>query len=432
MQIIFPVDQEGTLEQQIRLIHNTTDSPRPLPAVIRSQMHIDKQKTKSSSSSSLCFLDNMEMSLDENGVTFTMAQKVAWLDLRHFVVGRWDGSMSIFKFRQSKNKGPLITKAVNTPSFEGVQMLAYYGPGLFASSNDSQSIVLWSSANNTWEDLEIKSTLRYDQALGVANSGASFAADDGTYLLVGHANGFVTIWHGNTDGSAVTLRQTIDVRSQSPTNPWGLQNVRGVGFINANQSLFAVTGSENGDICLIDVRTSKILSQIVYNPAAQRGINSIAVYENFLLVANCAVGQTDKNLWLYSINTDNNKIQLLDSKYLVIDRQLKQVFNFCVVWAANNQDMLFFSSTQEGALWSGSIENNKIMIKNHVVPSETNTLGAAMAFNYNSDLAYVAYNVYEFVLVPDLNIQDCSLSPESLAPLIETVKFNPHDKLKAT
>jgi len=44
-----------------------------------------------------------------DGVTYTMAQEMAWIDLEHFAVGRWDGTLSIFAFNASPTAGPVIS-----------------------------------------------------------------------------------------------------------------------------------------------------------------------------------------------------------------------------------------------------------------------------------------------------------------------------------
>jgi hypothetical protein len=149
-----------------------------------------------------------------------MAQEAAWLDTQHFAVGRWDGSLSIFAFNNSPTAGPVISKAVNTPALEGVQMITWLAPGVFASSNDESSIIVWSSPSQTWTDLEPMATLAYDSALGVANSGDSIVVGNRLYLAVGHANGFISLWSSNPDGSSLEFYQSVDVRNPNPTNPW--------------------------------------------------------------------------------------------------------------------------------------------------------------------------------------------------------------------
>jgi len=64
-----------------------------------------------------------------------------------------DGVTYIFAFNASPTAGPVISKAVNTPAFEGVQMITWLAPGVFASSNDESSIIVWSSPSGNWTDL---------------------------------------------------------------------------------------------------------------------------------------------------------------------------------------------------------------------------------------------------------------------------------------
>ena len=157
-----------------------------------------------------------------DGVTYTMAQETTWIDTQHFAVGRWDGSLSIFASNASPTAGPVISKAVNTPAFEGVQMITWLAPGVFASSNDESSIIVWSSPSGNWTDLQVMATLPFDRSLGVANSGESVVLGAELYLAVGHANGFISLWSGNTDASALQFLKSVDVRNPNPTNPWGL------------------------------------------------------------------------------------------------------------------------------------------------------------------------------------------------------------------
>src|SRR5260370_16770427 len=68
-----------------------------------------------------------------DGVTYTMAQEATWIDMQHFAVGRWDGSLSVFAFNASPTAGPLISKAANTPPFQRVQITSL-PPALFPYS----------------------------------------------------------------------------------------------------------------------------------------------------------------------------------------------------------------------------------------------------------------------------------------------------------
>jgi WD40 repeat protein len=366
---------------------------KPIPPVIRSREHLAAQGV------SFVPPGNVEPSalpITADGVTYIMAQEATWIDTQHFAVGRWDGSLSIFSFNASPTTGPIITKAVNTPALEGVQMITWLAPGAFASSNDESSIIVWSSPSGTWTDLYARATLQYDSSLGVANSGDAVVLGNILYLGIGHANGFVSIWSGNTDGTGLQFVTALDLRNPHPTNPWGLHNIRGISTIFWNDSTgYIVTGSEDGYICVLRLPDGAIMSQTVYNPGAQRGINSVATFGQNLLIANCAVGSADKNLWYYWIDGNDFSVTLKDSTNLRVNPSAPQVFNFCAIWGLFNNQVGFFSSTEEGALWAGTVNPNQTL---SVIGYQTvfGALGSALAFNVNGNLVVINYNLFEF------------------------------------
>ncbi|HEX7183593.1 MAG TPA: hypothetical protein VF756_17290 [Thermoanaerobaculia bacterium] len=330
-----------------------------------------------------------------------MAQAAAWVDFDHFAVGRWDGSLTLFRFSEARTLGPLIAVAASSPSSEGVQMITWLAPGVFATSNDDESIAVW-SPTAAWDRLRNVATLTYDSRYGAANSGDAFELGSGLCFVVGHANGYVTIWRGNASGSEMALAAAVDVRSAKPVNPWDLHNVRGVAAVEWNGGVgHVVTGSEDGDLCIVRVPDGEIVSRSVYNPAAQRGVNALAVRGTDLLVANCSVGSTDRNLWFYTIDTGNWSISCRDSINLRVNPAAPQVFNFTVVWGEYERGHpCFFSSTQEGALWMGTITGDR---KLSVIGYQqvTAPLGSALAFASNGNLALIAYDLYEFKTLLD-------------------------------
>src|SRR5208337_3750336 len=104
-----------------------TQNNGPVPAVIRSRQHLAAQGIQLTAPGVTA---PASLPISPEGVTYTMAQEAVWIDLQHFAVGRWDGSLSIFAFTASPTVGPMISKAVNTPSFEGVQMITWLAPGV--------------------------------------------------------------------------------------------------------------------------------------------------------------------------------------------------------------------------------------------------------------------------------------------------------------
>jgi hypothetical protein len=335
-----------------------------------------------------------QLPITTDGVTYNMAQEIAWLDAAHFAVGRWDGSLSIFRFNDSTTAGPLITTAASNPLTDGVQMIVWIAPKVFATSADDDAIALWTTLAADWSQLSPPRLLKYDVSLGIANSADTFELEGNLWLIVGHTNGAISMWTGPVDGSSLKFVRAVDLRSAHPLNPWNLYNIRGTSWLtNGDGVAYVLTGSEDGSLCIIRVPDGAVMSRTVYNPAAQRGINSIAVNGQQLLVANCSVGSGDKNLWYYGIDFNDWSIQLRDSTNLKADSQAPQVFNFCTVWALDDSGLCFFSSTEEGALWMGRTQDQKL----HVIGYEsvTTALGAALGWT-SGQLALVNYNLYEF------------------------------------
>lgn len=342
--------------------------------------------------------------LTQMGTTVTMAQQACWVSENHFAVGRWDGSLSVFSETESNLKGPVITMAVSAPADQGVEMVEWIAEHTFISSNDAASMVVWTSPSGTFEDLKVIQTLQYDVSYGVANCATAENIGNTLYVVTGHENGYLLIWSATIEGPTLTSPLSfvlaVDLTSAHPVNPWKLQNIRGVSWLFSNdQSIQVVTGSENGEVCLVDVPSGDVLSRTVFNPSAKRGINAISLAGQNLLVANCSVGSADRNLWYYWIDGNDWSLTLRDSVNLIVDQSRQQAFNFDVSWGWYTGGLCFYSATEEGQLWMGTIENNQSLsiIGNQRVAVAD--LGAALASG-GSSLAYVAYNVAQFQTMP--------------------------------
>lgn len=371
-------------------------SDSAVPMVVRSRRHLEAQLG----------VVPPKLPISALGATYTMAQVASWIDTERYAVGRWDGSMSIFDFSDGADGRPKITVAVSTPSTEGVQMIEWLGPNLIATSNDEASVLLWATKRGDWEDIAEVGALAYPSTLGVANSAACYEFDGRIHLALGHANGFVTMWVGATATSFAMACDPVDLTTTTPTNPFGMQNIRGVALLGDPAAAGVgtrqiVTGSENGLICVVDVPTGKVLSRTVYNAGAQRGINAITVTGNHLAVANCAVGATDHNFWYYAIDQATWQPVLRSKFNLAVDASRLQVFNFDVAWCRYEESGLpsagVLASTEEGYLWLMRLEGDGAMaiVGNQKI---TSPLGCAIALNTLGQLAVSAYDLYNFQL----------------------------------
>lgn len=322
--------------------------------------------------------------ITQGGTTYSMAQEVRWLDDGHFAVGRWDGSLGVFEFETAPLTGPLISVAVSSPEIGGVRSISPLPGGALATSNNESSLTLWSSDTGAWSGLRVRAVVDHDPTLGPAATGVWA----GTRLVTGHVNGYLALW-----SYADTLRfeRAVDVRNAHPVNPFGDHTVEDVVTVTDD---IVVAGAEDGYLTFLHVPSATIRSQTVFNPQAQRGINALAVSGDRLLVANCAVGPQDHNLWYFAIDRTTWHPTLVDRADLVIDRTRPQVLDFDLAWGTHAGEECWFAATEEGALWMGTVTPTAIRPGGYQQLS--GPIGAAL--NTRGDRpAMVAYDLYQFV-----------------------------------
>jgi WD40 repeat protein len=363
--------------------------PLPVPPSVRSRRALLAARPEAAEAAAA-------IPITQNGTTYNYAQVVRWLDRERFAVGRWDGTMSIFEFETAPFVGPTINEAVNTPSAEGVRMITPLPRATLVTSNDEQSMHVWKArAGGDWSDLKYSRTVRYDAALGPATSGAWFPVGRPSTLVVGHDSGFLSLWSFNPASKALRLDTTVDLRNPTPVNPWGLHTMYGlVPFVATGPRATVVAGSDDGYVSLVSVPAGGVLSQTVFNPSAQRGINSVAVEGDKLLVANCSVGADDHNLWYFSIDPTTYELSLVDRVNLIIDPTEIQSFNFDVSWGRYSGGPCWFAGTEEGALWMGSADTTLEVIG--YMGLGDGAIGAALDYAEGGRLSAVIQNLFQF------------------------------------
>ncbi len=378
---VVPLEAHAAPPQPPRLLGEP-----PIPRALRSRQALPAGRAAPQSA----------LPITQHGTTFNLAQVVRWLDSERFAVGRWDGTMSIFSFETAPFVGPLVTKAVNTPSSQGVQMITRLPAGCLATSNDSGSILLWATGTGEWSDLKLKSVVSYDIGLGTATSGSWFDTGPVSTLVVGHDTGFISLWSFHPQRRRLTLLRTVDLRNPDPVNPFGSHVMYGMcPLVASGANATVVCGSDDGFVSLVRVPSGAVLSQTVFNPAAQRGINSVSARGNRLLVANCSVGADDDNLWYFSIDPSTWALTLLDSMNLIIDPLEVQSFNFDTKWAEYSGGPCWFAGTEEGALWMGTADTSLHLIGNQ--PLSDGAIGAALDYTTGPGrLVAVIHNLQQF------------------------------------
>lgn len=285
--------------------------------------------------------------------TYNRAQVLDWISPGRFAVGRWDGTVSVFRTPAAGEFGPMAEQAWTLPGGRGIEMLSALDARTLAMSDGAAAIALWKTDRkgifHPWRRLS------YAASFGSANSGLALGQGPGGWFASGHESGYLLLWQRRL--GSYTLRHSLDLHSPAPiAAPHPLRNIRDLVPWREGR---LVAASEDGDIVGIDVAAGREVFRRRYNPGAQRGINDLAIAGDWLLVANCAVGATDRNLWLFDLSS--GQPVLSDAINLALDRQRAQVFNFDIELIAGSAGVLFFASTEEGLLWRGEVRAGKLL-----------------------------------------------------------------------
>jgi WD40 repeat protein len=322
---------------------------------------------------------------------YTRVQIADWIDKSTFAVGRWDGSLAIFRVGAKPVETMTLDQSFITSSGDGVEMVG---------ALDKQTVIFSDGASqlgmlvrSTTGQFAAPTPVPYDSTYGVVNSFTSSRVSGTDLVITGHANGFALVW--KRTGGTLSLLQAIDLKSAQPIpSPYPLKNIRGLA---AWKNGIIVSGSEDGDIVAFSAESGKILFRQRYSPNAERGINALSLSGDTLLVVNCAVGEKDRNLWLYRM-TDAGFVAE-DSINLVRDVTRKQVFDFDVDVFESGGKTRFVSSTEEGLIWSGSVVNGRLLVDG---VGDVSNNGAA-SLDVNPDDASILAGAQDLLLFPPLN-----------------------------
>lgn len=201
---------------------------------------------------------NDSIQLKQTSNIYTLAQEILVLNSNTFAIGRWDGTITIYR-----KDNLLIEQVLITPQKGGVTMLTSLNNGQFVSSNGSSSIALWNEKNNNFE---LKKCYLFDECFGSANSGVLYSCDNINYLITGHSEGYLLTWM--VQENELNLLSTLNIKSDHPIDrdsPYQLWNICSV-LVWKND--LVITASEDGDLCLIHPILSRIIHRQRYNITA--------------------------------------------------------------------------------------------------------------------------------------------------------------------
>lgn len=191
------------------------------------------------------------------------------------------------------------------------------------------------------------------------------------------------------------LLRAVSVRSDDPI-PWQWQtwHVRGLAACGPGR---AVSVAEDGDICLLEIPSGKILSRRRYHATARRGLNDVAVLGDLVAVVSCAVGSDDHNLWIFRLV--GNSLILVAGQTLISDKTREQAFTFSVELLDFDGLPHFVASTEEGLIWLGTVKDHKIGILNQAKVAAEGGVVLALAPGTATVLS-VGHKIQTFAIGP--------------------------------
>jgi len=207
----------------------------------------------------------------------------------------------------------------------------------------------------------------------------------------------MSLWSYDPRTRALRLVTSVNLQNPNPVNPFNSHVIYGLTTLTQSGPTAAiVAGSDDGYVSIVAVPSGAILSQTVFNPAAQRGINSVSVAGNKLLVTNCSVGPNDYNTWYFTIDLATYALTLVDKVNLIINSSLIQAFNFDAIWGSYSSGPCWFASTEEGVMWMGTA-GTSLNVTGYQNLSDR-AVGAALAFTGGPGrLAVVMDDLNQFI-----------------------------------
>lgn len=284
--------------------------------------------------------------LQVTGLTYGTAQTVRWLDDRHFLVGRWDGAITVFRAPPGHRGAPRLEAALAMPGGEAVRLLLPRDGRSFVSSGRAGSPLVWREDSAGQFSAE---SVDYPAGHGFAVSGLFVRLAGEDYLVTGHEMGQLLVW-SVSEGLGLTLQRAVDLRLAAPIDylhaDEPLRHIRGLAMWRDG---IVIAGGEDGGLHQVQLPGGEVLAQRVFNPAARLGVNNLAVHGDRLLAVNCALDQRDSNLWLYDL--ERGAIEHRDSTNLLEDKSRDHIFAFEVLTYADDGEPVALVTTKEGQIW---------------------------------------------------------------------------------
>ncbi|MEL6715756.1 MAG: hypothetical protein AAFP86_18390, partial [Planctomycetota bacterium] len=119
-----------------------------------------------------------------------------------------------------------------------------------------------------------------------------------------------------------------------------------------------IAGGEDGGLHQVRLEDGAVLAQRLFNPDARLGVNDLAVRGDSLVVVNCALDRTDRNVWLFDL--ERGHFTLDDAANLLEDQDRERVFAFDVATYVDGDGAHALITTKEGLVWRVRIADGRL------------------------------------------------------------------------
>ncbi|MBL8625629.1 MAG: hypothetical protein JNK64_30235 [Myxococcales bacterium] len=322
--------------------------------------------------------------VEVSAFAFVLASDVVWLDNERFVVGRLDGTVSVFRLG---SEGVVVEATGVVPSRNGVETVIRTSETTFVTSNDHGSLAFWCLRDG--ELVVAVYSYAPELALGRAHSGAVVEGR----LVAGHANGYISTW--NVTEAGLEFERQVSVRSFSPVDRPGDTWPGDDYVVNAVVSVggdLVVTAAEDGDLVLVRVSTGDEVHRMRYNPSAHFGLNGLAADGDLFVATNCPADASEANLYSYRVVKD--RIERLSSVRLFRDTSQPHDnggdFAAAAAIASSGGKRIVFATTEKGTLWSGTLDDSGAMSLPFTLPLDEGPMGPGGPVAVSPDGRHVA------------------------------------------
>lgn len=126
----------------------------------------------------------------------------------------------------------------------------------------------------------------------------------GDIVLLGHYSGYLSLW--KIEKERLLLKNILDLKRPNLAFGYLSDAIYAIDIYNVNK---AVVGTDSGWLFVISLASEEILAEKPYSYWSSRGINSISIKNNLIVVGTCQNSTKDQNVFIFKL-VDNSPFQI--------------------------------------------------------------------------------------------------------------------------